>query len=111
MLESANPFIFSMQKYSDQRLKKSTVKFNRMEYEGVFDLDENDDINAEFREIMRYTDTGVVRKQNHLLHMPNIVDIIADAERAHWNYVGFQDLLPVGFEYAYVLMFERDDSV
>jgi SAM-dependent methyltransferase len=111
MLEAANPFVFSMQKYADQRLKKSTVKFNRMEYEGVFDLDDDDDNKAEFREIIRYTDTGVVRKQKHQLHMSNIVDIIADAERAHWKYIGFQDLLPVGFEYAYLLMFSRDDSV
>jgi SAM-dependent methyltransferase len=112
MLDSANPFIFSLQKYSDKRIKRSEVKFNKLDYVGEFDLDDDDSsVKAEFKEVMKFKDTGLVRRQRHDLYMPNLPALIADAERAHWKYVGFQDLLPVGFEYAYLLMFERDDSV
>ncbi len=111
MLEAANPFVFSMQKYTDKRIKKSVVKFNKIDYEGDFDLDPDDEDKAEFREVLNFTDKGEVRRHKHILYMPAFPQIIADAERAHWKYVGFQDLLPIGFEYAYLLMFERDDSV
>ena len=112
MLDSANPFVFSLQKYSDKRLKRSEVKFNKLDYVGEFDLDDDESsVKAEFKEVMKFKDTGLVRRQRHDLYMPNLPALIADAERAHWKYVGFQDLLPVGFEYAYLLMFERDDSV
>jgi hypothetical protein len=111
MLDSANPFVFSLQKYSDKRLKRSEVKFNKLDYVGEFDLDDDDSsVKAEFKEVLRFHD-GAVRRQRHDLYMPNLPALIADAERAHWKYVGFQDLLPVGFEYAYLLMFERDDTV
>lgn len=111
MLDSANPFVFSLQKYSDKRLKRSEVKFNKLDYVGEFDLaDDEDSVKAEFKEVLSFKD-GAVRRQRHDLYMPNLPALIADAERAHWKYVGFQDLLPVGFEYAYLLMFERDDSV
>lgn len=112
MLESASPFIFSLQKYADKRLKKSVVKFNKMEYEGDFDIDPDDENKAEFREVIQFTEKGgSVRRNKHLLYMQSFPQIITDAEHAHWKYVGFQDLLPIGFEYAYLLMFERDDSV
>jgi SAM-dependent methyltransferase len=109
MLDSANPFVFSLQKYSEQRLKRSEVKFNKIDYVGDFDLEEDD--KAEFKETLTFKETGVVRRQRHELWMPNLAALIADAERAHWKYIGFQDLLPIGFEYAYLLMFERDDSL
>ncbi len=112
MLDSANPFIFSLQKYSDKRLKRSEVKFNKLDYVGEFDLDDDENsVKAEFKETLTFKDSGVVRRQRHDLYMPNLPALIADVERAHWKYVGFQDLLPVGFEYAYLLMFQRDDSV
>ena len=111
MLDAASPFVFSMQKYADKRIKKSVVKFNKIDYEGDFDLDPEDEDKAEFREVLKFTEGGNVRRHKHLLYMPSFPQIIADAERAHWKYVGFQDLLPIGFEYAYLLMFERDDSL
>ena len=111
MLDAASPFVFSMQKYADKRIKKSVVKFNKIDYEGDFDLDPDDENKAEFREVMKFSDDAKVRRQKHELYMPSFPNIIADAERAHWKYVGFQDLLPIGFEYAYLLMFTRDDSV
>lgn len=111
MLESASPFVFSMQKYADKRLKKSVVKFNKMDYEGEFDIHPDDENKAEFTETLRFTDGSETRRHKHHLYMPSFPEIIADAERAHWKYIGYQDLLPIGFEYGYLLMFERDDSV
>jgi ubiquinone/menaquinone biosynthesis C-methylase UbiE len=102
MLESAAPWMaFSLQKYSKERVTKSKVTFNKFEYEAHFDLE---DPAAEFREIFRFKD-GKVRRQRHKLQMPDIKDIVKTAQIAGWKYDNNIDLTPIGFEYAYLLMF------
>ena len=102
MLESAAPWLaFSLQKYSKERIKRSTVTFDKFTYEGVFDID---DPRAEFRETFRFKD-GSVRRQKHTLVMPAIKEIVARAKRAGWRYDSYIDLTAIGFEYAYLLLF------
>lgn len=104
MLESAAPWLaFSLQKYSKERVKKSSVTFDKFTYEGVFDLD---DPRAEFRETFRFKD-GSVRRQKHTLIMPAIKEIVARAGRAGWKYDSYIDLTTIGFEYAYLLLFSH----
>jgi 2-polyprenyl-3-methyl-5-hydroxy-6-metoxy-1,4-benzoquinol methylase len=104
MLESAVPTIgFSLQKYSDTRLTKSEVTFNKFKYTGEFHLT---DPRAEFRETFRFN-SGKVRRQKHNLKMEDINTIVGYAKAAGWNYKGFTDLVNVGFEYAYQLYFSR----
>ena len=102
MLESAAPWMaFSLQKYSKERVTKSKVTFNKFEYEAHFDLE---DPTAEFRETFRFKD-GKVRRQRHRLQMPDIKEIVKTAQVAGWKYDNNIDLTPIGFEYAYMLMF------
>jgi ubiquinone/menaquinone biosynthesis C-methylase UbiE len=104
LLESASPFMgFSLQKYSKERMRKSKVAFDKFDYEAEFQLI---DPKAEFYETFRFKN-GHVRRQKHLLTMPTQEQVVAMAKRAGWTYVGYQDMLPLGFEYAYLLTFEK----
>ena len=91
----------SIQKYSEKRVTKSSVVFDKFTYESEFDLQDPD---AEFREVFRFKDKSV-RRQRHSFVMRDTKEIVALGERAGWKYEGYIDLMPVGFEYAYVLMF------
>ena len=104
ILESASPFVgFSLQKYSKERIHKSKVTFDKFDYEAEFVLT---DPKAEFRETFRFKN-GHVRRQKHMFVMPKIAEIVEMGRRAGWKYVGSQDLNPIGFEYGYLLVFEK----
>ena len=104
MLESSAPWLgFSLQKYSDTRVTKSEVVFEKFKYTGEFDLQ---DPAAEFRETFRFND-DTVRRQRHTFQMENIDAIVGMAKAAGWEYSGFIDLTPVSFEYAYHLHFKH----
>ena len=104
MLESSAPWLgFSLQKYSDTRITKSEVAFNKFKYNGEFHLM---DPNAEFRETFRF-EGGKIRRQRHTLRMNDMSEIVGMAKMAGWEYLGFTDLTPISFEYAYHLHFKR----
>ncbi len=104
MLESAAPWIgFSLQKYSKSRVTKSEVAFNKFTYSAEFDLQ---DPLAEFRETFRFKD-GKVRRQRHTFKMEDMNEIVGMAKAAGWEYLGYTDLTPVSFEYAYHLHFKH----
>jgi SAM-dependent methyltransferase len=104
ILESASPFVaFSLQKYTKERITKSKVTFNNFEYEANFELT---DPEAEFYETFRFKN-GHVRRQKHRFYMPTITQVVEYAKRAGWKYVGYQDLQSVGFEYSYLLTFNK----
>ena len=105
MLESSAPWLaFSLQKYTEKRITKSEVIFNKFNYVGEFDIQ---DPNAEFRETFRFKD-GKVRRHRHDLRMEDMNVIVGIAKNAGWIYKGFADLTPIGFEYGYHLHFKRD---
>jgi hypothetical protein len=105
VLESASPFLgFSVQKYSKERVMKSSVTFDKFVYQAEFSL--SGDPKAEFYETFRFKN-GHVRRQKHTFIMPTIEQIVQMGKRAGWKYVGYQDLNPIGFEYGYILMFEK----
>jgi SAM-dependent methyltransferase len=104
MLESSAPWLgFSLQKYSDTRIKKSEVVFNKFKYTGEFDLQ---DPIAEFREVFHFKN-GKVRRQKHIFRMEDMNDIVELAKTAGWTYIGYTDLTPISFEYAYHLHFRH----
>ncbi len=104
VLESAAPFLgFSVQKYSKERILKSNVTFDKFDYQAEFNLT---DPKAEFYETFRFKN-GHVRRQKHEFTMPAIEKIVEMGKRAGWKYIGYQDLNPIGFEYAYLLTFEK----
>jgi SAM-dependent methyltransferase len=105
ILDSSNPWVgVSPQNYVKDRLKKSKVVFDKFEYEAEFELD---DPNAEFRETFRFKDESV-RRQKHTLYMLNIPDIIKKAQNNGWTYTKYVDLMPLSFQYGYLLFFSRN---
>ena len=104
ILNPSNPWIgISPQKYAKERLHKSAIVFDKFDYEAVFELE---DPKAEFRETFRYKD-GSVRRQKHTLYMRNIPDIIKIAKECGWIYTKYVDLMPLSFQYGYLLCFKR----
>lgn len=104
ILDSSNPWVgISPQRYSKERLTKSHVVFDKFEYDAVFELD---DPRAEFRETFRFKD-GSTRRQKHTLYMPSINEITEKAQRNGWLYTKYVDLMPISFQYGYLLFFTR----
>lgn len=105
ILDSASPLLgFSIQKYTDERIRKSKVAFNTFDYEAEFMLT---DPKAEFRETFRFKDNGKVRRQKHSFIMPEIAEVTKIAQSVGWKYEGYIDLTSLGFEYGYILMFKK----
>jgi hypothetical protein len=105
VLDASNPWVgITPQNYVKERITKSKVVFDQLEYDAVFELD---DPNAEFRETFRFKD-GSVRRQKHKLHMPSIPDIIKMAENSGWTYTKYVDLTAISFSYGYLLFFTRN---
>jgi ubiquinone/menaquinone biosynthesis C-methylase UbiE len=110
MFQSAAPFLgFSLQKYTNKRHNTSKITFNKFEYEGSFNLLEEGDKAeaAEFREVITFKDSETIRRQKHSLYMPEIKEIIKAADGAGFQYMGYQDMMGLGFEYAYLLFFDK----
>ena len=105
ILEAASPFVgFSLQKYSKERVRKSKVNFDKFDYDAEFMLTGD---KGEFYETFRFK-SKQVRRQKHIFVMPEIKKIVKMAETAGWNYKGYQDLNPLGFEYGYLLFLEKN---
>lgn len=104
VLNPSNPWVgISPQKYAKERLHKSNVVFDKFEYEGIFELE---DPKAEFRETFRYKD-GSVRRQKHTLYMRSIPEMVKIAGESGWLYTKYVDLMPLSFQYGYLLFFKR----
>jgi len=107
VLDSSNPWVgISPQNYVKERLKKSKVVFDKFEYEATFELEDPD---AEFRETFRFKD-GSTRRQKHTLTMPSMSEIIKKAQRNGWSYTKYVDLMPLSFQYGYLLFFSRNEE-
>jgi hypothetical protein len=105
VLNPSNPWVgVSPQKYAKERITKSKIVFDTFEYDAVFELE---DPNAEFRETFRFKD-GSVRRQRHQLSMPSMADIIKKAQECGWTYTKYVDLMPLSFQYGYLLFFSRN---
>ena len=110
MFQSAAPFVgFSLQKYTKKRENTSKITFNKFQYEGTFNLLEEGDKAeaAEFREVITFKDSSTVRRQKHTFYMPDLKEIIKAADAAGFQYMGYQDMMGLGFEYAYMLFFDK----
>jgi len=104
VLDSSNPWVgISPQNYVKERLKTSKVVFDKFDYEATFELEDPD---AEFRETFRFKD-GSTRRQKHALTMPSMSEIIKKAQRNGWMYSSYVDLMPLSFQYGYLLFFKR----
>jgi SAM-dependent methyltransferase len=103
-LESCSPWVaFSPQKYSEERLTKSEVFFDKFDYTGDFQLHGS---RAMYEEIFKFKD-GRVRKHEQRLWMPNIADIVAEITSVGFSLQPHQDLTAAGLEYTYLMFFTK----
>ncbi len=100
ILDSASPFpAFSLQRYSKKRITKSSVVFEKFEYEADFDLDKE---TGSFTEEFKFKD-GTIRKQRHDVYMPSMEQIVKDAEASGFRHRDYVDLKTIGYEYQYLI--------
>lgn len=104
-LESCSPWVaFSPQKYSEERLTKSEVFFDKFDYTGDFQLHGS---RAMYEETFKFKD-GRVRKHEQRLWMPNIADIVAEITSVGFTLQPHQDLTAAGLEYTYLMFFTKN---
>lgn len=104
VLESASPFIgFSVQKYADDRITKSTVTFEEFDYTGDFQLHGS---RAAYEEEFTFRD-GRRRRHEQRLFMPTIDAIVAEIEAAGFKYAQHVDMTAIGYEYQWIFVFQK----
>jgi len=104
VLEAASPSVgFSVQKYVDERLTKSSVTFEELDYTGDFQLHGK---RGMYEEVFKFRD-GRVRKHEQRLWMPDIADIVAEIEAIGFKLKHYVDLTVVSYEYNFIFMFAK----
>ena len=98
----------SPQKHASDRITTSKVVFDSMEYKASFEDNLQSD-KAVFRETFKDLETGKVRQNEHLLHMPTQQSIINMAKSVGYIMVGVADMTKVGYEYQYLYFLQKPE--
>ena len=105
ILPPGNPLLYvSPQRYAEKRITSTKVKFNDLSYSADFQLNESTDI-AKFVEKFKNDSDGKVRKNEHIMYMPNLDTIVNEVQQAGFILDSKVDLLQVQYEYQYVYFF------
>lgn len=105
ILPPGNPLLLvSPQRYAKERITSTKVKFNDFAYSSNFELDREKNI-AKFVEKFKNDKDGKIRKQEQLLYMTDIDDILANAQNAGFILHEKIDLIHVQYEYQYLYVF------
>jgi SAM-dependent methyltransferase len=104
ILPPGNPlYIVSPQKYAKKRITHTKIHFDKFLYNSNFQLEENTNI-ATFQEKFKFND-GTVRKQEHIMYMEPIDNIINLAQEVGFIIQGKVDLMKVAYENQYLYVF------
>ena len=107
ILPPGNPLLLvSPQKYAKDRITSTKVKFTDFAYNANFELDEQNNI-AKFVEKFKNDKDGKVRKQEHIMYMPDLNDIIDEAQGTGFIIAEKIDLIHCQYEYQYLYMFTK----
>jgi ubiquinone/menaquinone biosynthesis C-methylase UbiE len=107
ILPPGNPLMFvSPQKYAKKRITQTKVKFTDFAYNADFELDEQNNI-AKFTEKFKNDKDGKVRKQEHIMYMPDLQEIVDEAQAQGFIVEGIIDLVQCQYEYQYLYMFTK----
>ena len=115
ILPVANPFILvSPQKYAKERITKSTVKFNTLDYKSDFKLDNsincnNSELskpNAIFKETLKFKNTNKVRINEHKFYMSTQKAILSLAKDVGFILKSVEEMSKIEYEnnYLYILV-------
>ena len=107
ILPPGNPLMYvSPQRYAKERITRTKVKFTDFSYSANFNLDDANDT-AKFVEKFTNDGDGKVRKNEHTMYMPNIEDIVNEAQSSGFIVDSKIDLLQCQYEYQYLYIFTK----
>jgi SAM-dependent methyltransferase len=105
ILPPGNPLLYvSPQKYAKERITSTKVKFTDFSYSADFKLDDKND-KALFVEKFKNDKDGKVRKNEHVMYMESIPDILNEAQASGFIVESQIDLLQCQYEYQYLFVF------
>jgi len=112
ILDAASPFMmFSLQRYSKERVIESSVTFDMFTYKSRFIKEKNDE-DATFEEVLTFSDPSdnggaKYREHRHRLHMPSIDAMLETVKSSGFTRHEMVDMTPAGYEYQYILLFTK----
>jgi SAM-dependent methyltransferase len=107
ILPPGNPLLFvSPQKYANKRITSTQVKFTDFAYNANFELNEENNV-AKFVEKFKNDSDGQVRKQEHIMDMPDLNEIIDEVQGLGFIIQGKIDLIHCQYEYQYLYIFSK----
>lgn len=107
ILPPGNPLLYvSPQRYAKERITSTKVKFTDFSYSADFKLDDKND-KAYFVEKFKNDSDGKVRKNEHEMWMPDVQQIVDEAQACGFIVEGKADLLQCQYEYQYLYLFVK----
>jgi SAM-dependent methyltransferase len=107
ILPPGNPLLYvSPQRYAKERITSTKVKFTDFSYSADFKLDDKND-KALFVEKFKNDNDGKVRKNEHEMYMPDIQQIVDEAQSCGFIVESKADLLQCQYEYQYLYVFVK----
>lgn len=84
----------------------SKTKINNVDYTATFNLDKKNNI-ARFIEKFENKSDNRIRRNEHIMYMPSINDILYDAQETGFSLEGIVDLISCQYEYQYLYIFVK----
>ena len=107
ILPPGNPLLYvSPQRYAKERITSTKVKFTDFSYSADFKLDDKNDT-AKFVEKFKNDSDGKVRKNELTMYMPDVQQIVDEAQSCGFILESKSDLLQCQYEYQYLYMFVK----
>ena len=107
ILPPGNPLMYvSPQRYAKERITSTKVKFTDFSYSADFKLDDSND-KAHFVEKFKNDSDGKVRKNELTMYMPEIEQIVDEAQSCGFILEAKVDLLQCQYEYQYLYVFVK----
>jgi len=105
ILPPGNPLLYvSPQRYAKERITSTKVKFTDFSYSADFKLDKKNN-KAVFEEKFKNDGDGKVRKNEHVMYMADIQEIVDEAQGCGFILDSKVDLLQCQYEYQYLYVF------
>ena len=107
ILPAGDPLqIISPQKYAENRITSTVVKFDDYDYKANFEIFPNDST-AAFDEVFKNTKTGEVRKNNHKFYMPTQKDVLSKAKDVGFILLSQSDMMKCQYMSQYIYVLQR----
>lgn len=107
IIPAGNPFkMVSPQKYSDERITSTVVKFHEYEYKSNFEQSSKDST-AVLNEEFKNNKNGDVRKNEHNIFMPTQKEILAQAKEVGFILSEYKELDDCGYDDQYIYVLEK----